>query len=170
MKVAAIQMTSGADWQVNCLAMQNFVQQAAQAGAELVVLPENFAFIGAHDSDKLALAEDYGNGPIQEALATAAKTHQISIVGGTIPLRTNDAKRVTASSLVFSASGECVARYDKIHLFDVEVGTEEKVKKPIVNQTLSQLATPSSVYSLGKQHWVCQCVMTYVFLSYIDSL
>ena len=125
-KVAAIQMTSGADWQANCQTMQDTVQQAAQAGATIVVLPENFAFIGEHDRDKLPLAEEFGTGPIQQALATAAKDNQVTLVAGTMPLRSSEPGRVYASSLVFSATGECIARYDKIHLFDVEIGQGDK--------------------------------------------
>lgn len=117
---AAIQMVSGPDREQNLAAAAALISRAAAAGAALLVLPENFAFMGAHESDKLKIAEPDGEGVIQEFLAEQAAKNNVWIVGGTVPLR-GDARRVYASSLVYNASGERAARFDKIHLFDVSV-------------------------------------------------
>ena len=125
MVVAAIQMNSGADVAANLAAAGALLAQAASSGAVLAVLPENFAFMGARDTDKLAHAESPGGGVIQDFLRESAQRLKLWIVGGTIPLRVPDEQeKVFAASLVFNGSGEAVARYDKIHLFDVNVGTE----------------------------------------------
>nr|WP_319564339.1 carbon-nitrogen hydrolase family protein [uncultured Rhodoferax sp.] len=134
MKVAVIQMVSGVDVQINVKQAGELLQSAAQAGAELLVLPEYFCLIGQHDADKLAIGEDEGHGPLQQFLSDTARHLGIWLVGGTIPLRNvsspeagaapSDAQRVCNSSLVFSPAGECVARYDKIHLFRFDNGRE----------------------------------------------
>ncbi len=115
---AAIQMVSSADRDQNLAAAGELLERAAAAGAQLAVLPENFAHMGKHEADKLAIAESLDNGPIQDFLAEQAAKHKMWIVGGTIPLK-GDGKRVYPSSLVFDDHGTRVARYDKIHLFDV---------------------------------------------------
>ena len=127
--LAAVQMTSGADVARNLATAARLLRQARDAGTVLAVLPENFAFMGARETDKLAVAEDEGHGPIQEALAHAARELSLWIVAGTVPLRTANPARVAAASLVFDASGRTVARYDKIHLFDVEVPGGEKYRE-----------------------------------------
>ncbi len=123
-KAAVLQMNSRDDVAANLAAAERLLAQAAGEGATLAVLPENFAFMGAHEKDKLAHAEDEGRGPIQGFLARSAQQLKLWIVGGTIPLKAPDG-RVFAASLVFDASGQRVARYDKIHLFDVTVGEEK---------------------------------------------
>ena len=119
---AAVQMTSGPDVAQNLVAAGSLVEAAAGAGAAVVLLPENFNFIGRRDADKRTVAEAYGAGPTQEFLAAAARRHGIWIIGGTQPLESEAADgRVTNTALVYDPSGHCVARYDKIHLFDVDV-------------------------------------------------
>jgi deaminated glutathione amidase len=119
---AAVQMTSGPDVAANLAAAGRLIDDAAGAGAGVVLLPENFNFIGRRDPDKRVIAEAYGAGPTQDFLSAAAKRHGIWIVGGTLPLRSEAADgRVTNSLLVYDRTGSCVARYDKIHLFDVDV-------------------------------------------------
>jgi predicted amidohydrolase len=120
-RLAAVQMNSGADVGANLRAAEAALAQARTAGAALAVLPENFAFMGAREHDKLAVAEADGTGPIQDFLAHAARRHGLWIVGGTAPLKSADPDRVAAACLVYDASGARVARYDKIHLFDVDV-------------------------------------------------
>jgi predicted amidohydrolase len=120
-RVAAIQMNSGAEVGANLQAAAAALERARAAGAALAVLPENFAFMGAREHDKLAVAERDGQGPIQEFLAQAARRLGLWIVAGTVPLKTADARRVAAASLVYDAAGARAARYDKIHLFDVDV-------------------------------------------------
>jgi deaminated glutathione amidase len=121
MKVAALQMTSGADVQENLKEARSLLQEAHAAEAALAVLPENFAFMGMHDVDKLAIAETDGGGPIQDFLAQTAQRLGLWIIAGTIPLRVPGDARVAAASLVYDAEGRRAGRYDKIHLFDVEI-------------------------------------------------
>jgi len=120
-KAAVIQMTSTTDVQRNLDAAAELLSQAASAGATLAVLPENFVIMGKKETDKFAVAEIFGAGPIQEFLAQLSRQLKLWIVAGTMPMKVAGESRVAAASLVFNAQGECVARYDKIHLFDVEV-------------------------------------------------
>lgn len=122
---AAVQMASGPNVGANLLEAERWVEKAAMNGAKLVVLPENFALMGMAERDKLAAAEAEGEGPVQEFLARTAERLRLWLVGGTIPVR-GDGRKVRASCLVFDDRGRRVGRYDKIHLFDVNVpGTEE---------------------------------------------
>ena len=125
--VAAVQMNSGADLAANLAAAGHLLADAARRGAVLAVLPENFAFMGARDTDKLAHAESPGQGPIQEFLADTSRNLKLAIVAGTMPMAVpGRPEKVFAASLVYDAAGNCEARYDKIHLFDVEVQREGK--------------------------------------------
>jgi len=130
MKVAVIQMVSGSDVAANVAQARDLLGQAADAGAELAVLPEYFCLMGQHDADKLAIQEPFGKGPLQQFMAEAARELKIWLVGGTIPLAapSSDApaqsNRVSNTMLVFSPDGACVARYDKIHLFRFNNGVE----------------------------------------------
>jgi predicted amidohydrolase len=121
---AAIQMVSGPDVSSNLLRAAALISQAAKSGAELVVLPEYFAIMGRKDSDKVAVKEAFGHGPIQAFLAQMAQEYGLWLVGGTVPLASPDETRVNNSCLVYSPAGECVARYDKMHLFGFDNGTE----------------------------------------------
>src|SRR5581483_10650175 len=121
MKVAALQMTSGPDVAANLRQAEPLLEEAAARGASLAALPENFGFMGLHDADKRAVAESDGEGPIQDFLASAALRLRMTVVGGTIPLRAGADGRVAAASLVYGPDGTRLARYDKIHLFDVDV-------------------------------------------------
>ena len=124
MKVAAVQMVSGLRMADNLAQAKALLLQAAAAGAELVVLPEYFSAMGLQDHDKLAMAENFGEGPVQAFLAEMARTLGLWIVGGTMPLACSSRDHVRNSSLVYSPTGECVARYDKIHLFRFDRGGE----------------------------------------------
>jgi predicted amidohydrolase len=119
--VAAIQMTSGPDVSANLRDARAHLEEAARRGAQLAALPENFAFMGLADADKRGIAEDDGRGPIQDFLAESARRLGIWVVGGTVPLRGDESGRVAAASLVYDAAGERRARYDKMHLFDIQV-------------------------------------------------
>ena len=121
---AAIQMVSSADRDQNLAQCAALLAQAADGGAELAVLPENFAYMGARESDKLAIAEDSGNGVIQDFLAEQAAKHKLWVVGGTLPIK-GDAQHVYARCQVNNARGEYVGHYDKIHLFDVHLPATE---------------------------------------------
>ncbi len=124
MKVAAIQMVSAISREVNLARAHALLVEAAAAGAELAVLPEYFCVMGQRDTDKLALRETPGTGVIQDFLATAARELGLWIVGGTLPLEAGDDAHVFNTSMVWSPAGECVARYDKIHLFAFDNGRE----------------------------------------------
>jgi deaminated glutathione amidase len=121
MKVAAIQMTSGPEVAANLEQARGLLEEAAARGARLAALPENFSFMGLKDADKRAVAEPDGAGPIQEFLAATARRLHLWIVGGTVALVASPDGRVAAASLVYDEDGERVARYDKIHLFDVDI-------------------------------------------------
>jgi len=121
MKVAAIQMTSGPEVEANLQQARTHLESASRQGAALAVLPENFAFMGLGDADKRAVAEADGDGPIQDFLAQTARALKLWITGGTIPLRGDASGRVAAASLVYNSDGARAARYDKIHLFDVDI-------------------------------------------------
>ncbi len=124
MKVAAVQMVSSLQVDTNLHSADALIKAAASQGAELVVLPEYFCLLGQRDTDKLAVQELGGTGPIQHFLADAAKRHGIWLVGGTLPLSTSQTTKVRNSCLVFNPLGAQVARYDKIHLFAFDNGTE----------------------------------------------
>jgi predicted amidohydrolase len=129
-KVAAIQMTSCADVGRNLEAAGLMLRGARAQGAVLAALPENFAFMGLTEADKLAIAEEPGSGPIQSFLSTSATQHGLWIVGGTVPLRVSGEQRVAAACLVYDARGRLAARYDKIHLFDVDIpGKAERYRE-----------------------------------------
>jgi nitrilase len=121
MKVAAIQMTSGPEVAENLQQAGALLEEAAARGARVAALPENFAFMGLKDADKRAVAEPDGHGPAQDFLAATARRLRLWIVGGTVPLATSADGRVAAASLVYDSNGVRVARYDKIHLFDVDL-------------------------------------------------
>lgn len=120
-RVAAIQMASGPNVNANLLEASRLLKKAADAGANLVVLPENFALMGMSDFDAVKIREADGEGPLQEFLAEQAAKLGLWLVGGTIPLVGHDPDRVNAACLLFDNSGNRVARYDKIHLFDVKI-------------------------------------------------
>ena len=124
MKVAAVQMVSTPRVEDNLAAAGRLVAQAAAQGCELAVLPEYFCLMGRQPTDKLAIREAPGRGPIQDFLAATARANGIWLVGGTLPLVAGDADHVLNTSLAFSPDGECVARYDKIHLFRFDNGRD----------------------------------------------
>ena len=123
-RVAALQMVSTPDVARNLAEARRLIAEAAGDGAELVLLPEYFCFMGHHETDKLALAEAYRDGPIQRFLAEAASRHGIWVIGGTLPLKAPEPDRVLNTTLVFDPSGREAARYDKIHLFNFEKGSD----------------------------------------------
>jgi len=128
--VAAIQMTSSHVVAENLASAEAFLRQAKDAGALIACLPENFSFIGLKDADKLQIAEPDGNGPVQAFLSETAAKLKLWILGGTIVIRTNDSSRVANSSLLIDDDGKRVARYDKIHLFDVTIpGRNEQYRE-----------------------------------------
>jgi predicted amidohydrolase len=124
MKIAALQMVSTPDVARNLDTAASLIDEAARAGAKLVALPEYFCHLGRRDTDKLAIAEDDGAGPIQQLLSDCARRAGVWVVGGTLPMRTAQAERVRNSCCVYAPDGRRVARYDKIHLFAYDNGRE----------------------------------------------
>lgn len=123
-RVAAVQMVSQPDVAANLRDAESLVSRAAAEGAQLVVLPEYFCLMGHAETDKVAVREADGRGPIQEFLGAMAMRYKIWLVGGTLPLAAEQADRVKNTSLVFTPGGERIARYDKIHLFAFSRGEE----------------------------------------------
>jgi len=114
-------MASGPNVSANLMEVDRLITLAVADGAELVVLPENFALVEWDCKGQLAICETEGQGPIQDFLSAQASKYGIWLVGGTLPLRTEESERVHAAVLVFDDRGICVARYNKMHLFDVHV-------------------------------------------------
>jgi nitrilase len=130
MRVAAIQMNSQDDVSANIEIATNLLDRAAGEGANVAVLPENFGGMSSNDAFRVGIAESDGRGPIQDFLSASAARHQMWIVGGTLPLQSEDPQRPFASCLVFDGNGNRVARYDKIHLFDVDIpGSQENYRE-----------------------------------------
>lgn len=122
--VAAVQMVSGTDVARNLDEAAELIEQAAQSGAELVLLPEYFCLLGNKDTDKLLIKEKEGDGAIQHFLSSQARKHKIWLIGGTLPLQSGDGDRIYNTMMVFDPQGRACARYDKIHLFSFNKGTE----------------------------------------------
>lgn len=120
--VAAIQMTSGTEVAANLRTAERLLRvAAAEQGACVAVLPENFSIMARNDAERRAGAEDDRAGPVQDFLARIAAAEKLWIVAGTTPLRREGESRLATACLVYDASGNRVARYDKIHLFDVDL-------------------------------------------------
>ncbi len=123
MKIAAVQMISAPHWDLNAKTAAHWVGQAAAAGAQLVLLPEYFCVLGQQDTDKLALAEAPGDGPIQRFLSDLARQHGLWLVGGTLPIRYSPSQALNRCC-VFAPSGQQATHYDKVHLFAYDNGRE----------------------------------------------
>ncbi|MDH5178806.1 MAG: carbon-nitrogen hydrolase family protein [Gammaproteobacteria bacterium] len=132
-RVAAIQMASGPNVGSNLTEAGRLIGRAADAGAGMVVLPENFAIMGLHETDKIKVREKNGSGHIQDFLAEQANRHGIWIVGGTVPIEAGDDAHVWAACQLYDDSGKIVTRYDKVHLFDVHLSE--------ANETYNESAT-----------------------------
>jgi len=123
-KIAAIQMASGPYVSANLSEAERLIEVAANQGAKLVVLPEYFAIMGLKEIDKVTVREEAGKGPIQNFLSKMAKKHGIWLIGGSVPMVSNFPNKVRNSCLVYNDKGVQVARYDKIHLFGLDLGNE----------------------------------------------
>lgn len=126
LSAAALQMVSSDDCDENLETAARLIDEASRLGARVVVLPENFAFMGRGDAQRLTVAEPFvspptASTPLQAFLSGQASAHRVWLIGGTIPLAARAARRAHSAMLVFAPDGECRARYDKIHLFDVDV-------------------------------------------------
>jgi deaminated glutathione amidase len=122
-RIAAIQMCSNQDRKRNLESALKLMEQAVIDGAQLISLPENFSFIGS-ESEKIKMGEDFNNGPSVIFLKKFARENGVALVGGSIPLKTTSKSKVTNTCIVFDTKGVVVARYDKLHLFDVSLDGE----------------------------------------------
>ncbi len=123
-RVAVVQMNSSHIVKDNLRELEPFFQKASEGGAELLVLPENFAFMGIQAGDKLLIAEEPGEGEIQLAVSALAKRYSMWVIAGSI-FMSYSKQRVKASCMVYNHHGETIDRYDKIHLFDAKVSEQE---------------------------------------------
>ena len=123
LRVACIQLSSGPDQAANLARVELWLDEAKGRGAELAVLPENFALMGVPDADKRAVAEPQASSKLLEFLSRQSASHGMAIIGGSVLLQ-GDGGKLRNACPVFDTSGSLVAIYDKIHLFDVEVGGE----------------------------------------------
>ena len=130
--IAAIQMRVGPEVPVNLKEAARLIDIAVTKGAKLVVLPEYFCIMGMKDADKVMLREEEGSGPIQDFLSKTAKSHGIWLVGGSVPLVSSRLDKVKNSCLVYDDSGKQVARYDKIHLFNLKFGKEHYAEEETI--------------------------------------
>ena len=149
MKIAAVQMISGPDVAPNLATAGRLIDEAAAAGAQLVALPEYFPLIGASDADRLAAREVDGSGPIQEFLGDTARRHGIWLVAGSIPLMADNPAKLRNSCLVFDATGQRVARYDKIHLFGFKKGDESYDEAATIERGNNVVAFDSPLGRIG---------------------
>ncbi len=142
--VAAVQMISSPSVTDNIATARRLIGQAADAGAQLVLLPEYWAIMGLSDTDKVAQAEPLGSGTIQDFMAGMAREYGIWLIGGTLPLASPDASKVINTTLVYNPQGEHVGRYDKIHLFGFTKGTESynESKTIVPGSTVGTVDTP----------------------------
>ena len=120
-RMAAVQMVSAPEVAPNLDMAGRLVAEAAARGASLVALPEYFCILGRHETDKVAAREALGAGPIQDFLADAARRHRVWIVGGTVPVATASDQRVRSACLLYAPDGTVAARYDKMHLFRLDL-------------------------------------------------
>lgn len=123
-KVAGIQMASGPSVSANLSEAERLIEIAVSQGAKLIALPEYFAIMGLKDTDKVKVREKEGSGQIQRFLSKMAKTHQVWLIGGSVPMECDSPTKVRNTCLVYDDTGKQVARYDKIHLFNLDLGNE----------------------------------------------
>ncbi len=145
-KVAAIQMNSQISVDANLNQAEKLIKNAAEAGAELIILPEMFSLFGLSGlRNKADFFEEFSHGKAQDFLAKQAKKYGVWIVGGTIPLKCKNPEKAASACLVFNSQGEIVARYDKMHLFDVTISETEKYHESAIIEPGNQIvvvATP----------------------------
>jgi predicted amidohydrolase len=150
MKIAALQMVSAREVGPNLARAEALIAQAAQAGAQLVALPEYFCIMGRHERDKLGVAEAPGQGPIQTMLAAAARRHGLWLIGGTLPMRiAGDADHVHNACCVFAPDGTLAARYDKVHLFRLDHGAEQHDEARVLRAGTAPVAFEASGLRVG---------------------
>lgn len=125
-RIAALQLSSGPDVAINLDVAEALLAEAAGYDVDLAVLPENFAHMPGREEERLEAAEHPGEGPIQDFLARCARHYGLWVIGGSVPLKSDMGNKVYAACMGFNPDGELAARYDKIHLFDVTLGSGKR--------------------------------------------
>lgn len=148
-KVAAVQMASGPSVSANLEEAFRLIEEAAAKQARLVVLPEYFCIMGMKDTDKLAVRENPGKGEVQDFLSETAKRFGIWLVGGSVPLVSSISDKVYNSCLVYDEHGRQVARYDKIHLFGLSLGSENFAEERTIDAGNRVVALDSPFGRMG---------------------
>ncbi|MBQ5941891.1 carbon-nitrogen hydrolase family protein [Massilia sp. AB1] len=142
--VAAVQMVSTPQVSDNLATVRRLVGEAAARGAGLVALPEYWPIMGMSDADKVAHAEQPGSGPIQDCMAALAREHGVWLIGGTLPLVSKEDGKVLNTTLVYDPQGQAVSRYDKIHLFGFNKGSEsyDEARTIVPGETIGSFEAP----------------------------
>ena len=148
-RIAGVQMFSGPDVEGNLTEAARLIEIAVEQGARLVALPEYFAIMGMRDTDKVAVREKEGGGPIQDFLSATAKKHGIWLVGGSVPLECEPAAKVRNSCLVYDDKGMLAARYDKIHLFGFQMGQESYAEERTIEPGRAVVTVDTPFARLG---------------------
>lgn len=125
MKVAALQICASSNLEENLKKVELFLKECVEQKVVLCVLPENFALMAVSTRDKLAIQEHQDDGPVQSWLKDMSKKYQLWLVAGSFPIHSSDSSRPFARCLVYNPDGNLTCYYDKIHLFDVEVSSDE---------------------------------------------
>ena len=118
-KLTAIQLQSVPDINKNLNSIKTVLSTIPKADEHLVVLPEACLYFGGEDGKQIEFSEPLGNGFMQHQLAQLAIEFNVYLLAGTIPIQSNQVDKFSASSLLFSPTGEILNDYQKIHLFDV---------------------------------------------------
>ncbi len=137
--ISAVQMNSSHDLDENLKTAERLIAEAADQGAEVIVLPENFALMPLQLKDRLKFKESKEGGPIHDFLRKLAQRHKVWLVAGTIPYSSNHEEKVRAACLVFNAQGDIVAHYDKMHMFDVSIYNHENYQESSVIEAGNQI-------------------------------
>jgi deaminated glutathione amidase len=123
--IAVVQFSSLGTVDENLKQAKGYIEEAVNNQAKCIVFPEEFITLGMTPAQKLAIAEPYQNGPLQSTLSGWAKEYDIWIIGGTLPIQSDNPSKFYSSCIVWDNVGNTVKRYDKIHLFDVTVSGGE---------------------------------------------
>ena len=128
--ISCIQIASGPNIGANLLEISKHISKSKDMGADIVVLPENFAMMAEKDNMYLDIKEKLGIGRIQDYISKEAQKNDIWIIAGTIPIKSRKKNKVYATCIVFNNNGKIVSSYSKIHLFDVNIlETKEKYRE-----------------------------------------
>ena len=154
LNVAAIQMVSTSTVDENLDIAEKLIAEAVSKNAKFVTLPENFPLMAKEENDHLAIIEKFGDGPLQFFLSKQSKQHQIWLLGGTIPLESDKSDKALAASLLYNPKGQCIAHYEKIHLFNV-----------LVNESNDESYNESNTFEPGNNLAVAQTEIGNIGLS-----